>query len=308
MSRKSTARRHHFVPQAYLARFTDSGTKDGYLFAIETDSGRAFRTTPRNVAVEQDFNRIDAEGYPPDFIENALAPLEQAAVEAIGRTISSGTFPSDEDYSAILYLLGLLFVRNPQLRKSFNTARAHSAQIVASVLVSKKEIYEHHVKKTKDSGEEMPDSVSYEDVKRFVEDGDFDIEFHPQSNLRVEFNALEKMLHILHERDWSLIVAPPDGPEFICCDHPVALAYKTGRDAPIGLASRNSEIFFPLSPRFGFYGTYEDALMREVNAKPGNVATMNLRVANSAMRHIFSARQEFSLWMDGETRVVRMDV
>jgi|ERR1017187_10064621 hypothetical protein len=63
MPKKFTARRHHFVPQAYLGRFTDSGTKDGYLFAMETDSGRAFRTTPRNVAVEQDFNRIDIEGY-----------------------------------------------------------------------------------------------------------------------------------------------------------------------------------------------------------------------------------------------------
>jgi hypothetical protein len=50
------------VPQAYLAAFTDKGTKGGKLFVLDVHTGRGFRTSPKNVASERDFNRVDIEG------------------------------------------------------------------------------------------------------------------------------------------------------------------------------------------------------------------------------------------------------
>ena len=75
---------------------------------------------------------------------------------------------------------------------------------------------------------------------------------------------------------------------------------------PVGLGSHETEIFFPLGRRAGLYGTYEDGLIRVVEAKPGNVATMNRMVAFSAMRHIYSTLDSFSIWMDGEIRTVQI--
>ncbi|MCK4348666.1 MAG: DUF4238 domain-containing protein, partial [Thermoplasmatales archaeon] len=59
---KSTARRHHYLPQAYLAAFTRTGSKDDQFFVLDVHSGRPFSTSPINVAVERDFNRVDIEG------------------------------------------------------------------------------------------------------------------------------------------------------------------------------------------------------------------------------------------------------
>lgn len=119
---RSVARKHHYVPRAYLGGFTATGTKDGKFFVLDVESGRAFRTSPANVAAERDFNRVDIEGRSPDAIETALAPFEGQAVEAIRRVIETQTYPNDQDWNLILNLLALLAVRNPRMRTSFNRA------------------------------------------------------------------------------------------------------------------------------------------------------------------------------------------
>ncbi|HEX9591776.1 MAG TPA: DUF4238 domain-containing protein [bacterium] len=304
MPKKSTARRHHYLPQAYLAQFTDLGTKEGRFHVLEIETGRKFRTSPKNVAVELDFNRVDVDGHPPDFVENVLSPMEQAAVESITNTVALGDFPSDEDYSAILHLICLIAVRNPLFRKSFNRAREHSIRVIADLLTSDEKIWKYHVQKAKEDGMEIPYPVSFEDMKRFIENRDYEIDFHPQSNLQVELKIFSKMLPILHERTWSLIIASSDGPEFICSDHPVALDFKSKCQGPIGLKSRETELFFPLTRRAGFYGTFEDPLKPVIHAKPGNVANMNRRVAFNAERHVYSCRDSFAIWLEGEIRII----
>ena len=304
MKNKSTARRHHYLPQSYLARFTDKGTKEGQFFVLEVESGRAFRTSPKNVAVELDFNRVDIDGHPPDVIENALSPLEQKAVQAIANTVATGKFPNDDDYSSILNLICLIAVRNPFFRKSFNRGREQTIHIIGDSLVSDKQLWEHHVRKAKENGENIPDSISFEEMKRFIEERNYEIEFVPESNLRVELNAFDNILQILGERTWSLIIALQDGPEFVCSDHPVVIGLKSGRQSPIGLGSRETEVFFPLSRRTGFYGTFEDPLKDVVHAKPGNIATMNRRVVFNAEKHVFSPLESFVMWIKGDIKTI----
>lgn len=102
---KPIARRHHYLPQAYLAAFTDTGQKNGRFNVLDVRNGRSFRTSPLNVAAERDFNRVDIEGYSPDVIEQALAPFEAQAVDAIRKIIETREFPCDEDWNWILNLL-----------------------------------------------------------------------------------------------------------------------------------------------------------------------------------------------------------
>jgi len=304
MKTKSIARRHHYLPQSYLALFTDAGTKEGQFFVIEVGSGRTFRTSPKNVAVELDFNRVDIDGHPPNVIENALSPLEQKAVQAIANTVVTGEFPNNDDYSSILNLICLIAVRNPFFRKSFNRAREQTIHIIGDLLISDKQVWEHHVRKARENGENIPNSLSFEEMKSFIEKRNYEIKFFPEGNIRAELNAFNNILSILGERTWSLIMAPPDGPEFICSDHPVAIAWKSGRQGPIGLGLRETEVFFPLSRRAGFYGTFEDPLKDVVHAKPGNVATMNQRVVFNAERHVFSPLESFAIWIDGDIKTI----
>jgi hypothetical protein len=305
MDKKPIARRHHYLPQAYLAAFTSTGSKDDHFCVLNVQSGNTFRTSPKNVAAERDFNRVDIEGHSPDAIEQALAPFEGQAVSAIQNVIKSGEFPSDDDYNWILNILGLIAVRNPQLRKSFNSSHEQMIHRIGDLLVSDKKIWDHHVNKARESGVDINDDVSFQYMKQFIEERRYRIEFSPEDNLRVEFHAFDELLPILGQRMWSVLIAPDDGPEFICSDHPVTLVWKGGKSGPVGYGLRDTEIFFPLGRRVGFYGVFEDPLRPVVKCKSGHVATMNRRVAWNAERHVYSALESFFLWHKGKIREVR---
>lgn len=300
MQTKSISRRHHYLPQAYLAQFTETQSKDGFLYAFDMGTGRSFRTTPLNVATQRDFNRVDIEGHPPDAIENALSSFEGQAALAIRRVIDTQRFPNNKDYNLILNLLGLIAVRNPKLRNAFNNAREASLRKISERLVSKKERWERQVKSANEAGYETPEQVSYEDAKRFVESGKYSFEFHPEGNLRIEFKTFDEILPLLVKRTWTVLVAPDDGPEFICSDHPVTISWKGERSGPIGLGLENTEVYFPLGRRVGFLGVFEDHPRPVERCKPGYVARMNARVARNALRQIYFTRNRISIWINDE--------
>lgn len=308
MTAKPIARRHHYLPQSYLAAFTDTGLKDGQFSVLDIQTGRSFRTSPLNVGAERDFNRVDIEGRPPDAIENALAPFEGEATAAIRRVINTEAFPSDSDWNLILNLLGLIAVRNPKLRGSFNQSREQVLRRVSDLLVSDKKIWSHHVKKAREAGEGISDSVSFEDVQRFVDAGNYRIEFHPEGNLRVEFHAFNELLPLLGQRTWSVLVAPPEGPEFISSDHPVTLVWKGERSGPVGFGLKETEVFLPLGRRVGFYGVFESPFEPVVTCEPGNVAKLNQRIAWNSERQVFSALESFFVWHEGNIREVHCEV
>lgn len=305
MEMKSTARRHHYLPQAYLAAFTRTGSKDDQFFVLNVHSGRPFSTSPINVAVERDFNRVDIEGRSIDAIEQALSPFEEQAVMAIRNVIESEKFPNEEDCNWILNLLGLIAVHNPQLRKSFNRSREQLIHCIGDLLVSDKKIWEHHVKKAREFVENINDDVSFDNMKQFIEERKYRLEFSPEGNLRVEFHAFDKLLPILGQRTWSVLVAPNDGPEFICSDHPVTLVWKSGKVGSVGYGLKETEVFFPLGRNIGFYGVFETPLKPAVKLKPDHVAMMNRRVILNAERHVFSALESFFMWHDGQIREVQ---
>ena len=99
-----TARRHHYLPAAYLASFTDTGKKEGQFFVIEVSGGRSFRTSPKNVAVETDFNRVNIDRLSPDAIEQGLSSFEQKAVKAVRQILDSRAFPEGDDYHYVTCL------------------------------------------------------------------------------------------------------------------------------------------------------------------------------------------------------------
>lgn len=303
---KTTARRHHYLPQAYLAAFTGTGTKDGQFYVLDTINDTRFCTSPINVAVERDFNRFDIEGEPPDFFEKTFSDFEERAIQAIKNVNKNKTFPSYENFNYILNLICLIAVRNPQLRKSFNKARELSSHIVGNLLFSDKKIWDHHLKKAQEAGYIADIVVSFEDIKRFFKKRRYKIEFSPGSNLQIELQSFDKLLILLGQRIWSLLIAPSHGTNFICSDHPVTLTWKNPDiNGPIGYGLRNTEVFFPLGPEIGFYGVYEETLRTIVNLNPAQVAKMNTRIANNAERHVFSPKDTFLVWQMGEIRELK---
>ena len=284
------ARKHHYLPQGYLAAFTDTGHKSGKLYVFDVSNGTRFRTSPKNVAAERDFNRVNLENVSADCIEKAWSPFEGRAVKAIRNVIRTEQFPDQENYNDILNLLCLIAVRNPRLRRSYNRFLSQVYQKIAGVLASDKEIYEYHLKKAQESGDVARRDVSFEEMKRFIEGGRYRIEVPKEANLEAEVRAFDGLFPLLGRRMWSVLVAPKSGPNFISCDHPVVLAWKNPDSRrPIGYGMQNTEVFLPLASRIGFYGVYEDHLDPTVKIKSAAVAMMNRWVTENADRHVFSS-------------------
>ena len=297
----SKARRHHYLPQAYLAAFTDTGTKDGQFCVLDMLRETCFSTSPLNVAVEKDFNIIDIEGKPLDVLEQVLAPFEGRAVQAIRSVNHTKTFPNDEDFNYIINLLCLFAMRNPLGRKSFNRSVELTRHIELDLLVSDEKTYANHLKKLKEEGYIRETSITFEEAKKFINGRKYKIEFAPEDNIPGEFHTFEKILPKLRQRTWSLFIAPSSGPGFICSDHPVTLTWRNSANrAPIGYGLNNTQVFFPIGPRTGFFGVYEDPLRPVVNLKPFQVAILNKRVWHSASRQVFSKTNTLSIWDEGE--------
>ena len=67
---------HHFVPQFYLRRFTDS---DGLLWVYDKDDDRVFSATPRSLATERGFYTLPDFFPDPALLERQFADLEERA-------------------------------------------------------------------------------------------------------------------------------------------------------------------------------------------------------------------------------------
>ncbi|MGQ0599019.1 DUF4238 domain-containing protein [Aquabacterium sp.] len=293
------ARRHHFLPQGYLAGFTDNSRKDGMLHVLNIETQASFRTSPINVAVENDFKRIDIEGRSPDELENALSRIEGRAIAAIRAVISSREFPSDEGYNLILNLISLVIAQNPKARRALNLNRARAIEGQLSRLVSSPATWEHHVAKALNAGENLPGDLSYERARRFVDEQRYQIAFDNVGTLQAEFDAQDELLNALSKRTWSVLVAPDDGPYFICSDYPCALTMEPGFHGKPGFLLPNTELFFPLSKALGFIGTLGRSHEPVVRLQRGSVAMMNRRIARQADRHIFVSGNSFCTYEHG---------
>ena len=166
----STARRHHYISQGYLAAFTNTGTKDGQFWVMKVESGNCFSTSPKNVGVVRDFNRIDIAGQPIDALESTLASFECEAIEVIRKVIDNRGFPDDTDLNFILNLFGLIAVRNPRGRDTFNQSREKTQHMIGDLLVSDCRIFESHVRQAAKAGYISDTNVSFEELKKFVEE------------------------------------------------------------------------------------------------------------------------------------------
>jgi hypothetical protein len=96
---------------------------------MDVQSGDCFSTSPKNVGVARDFNRIDVNGQRIDALESALA------IDAVRKVLSARTFPDPADFNVILNLIGLIALRNPRSRETFNQARSQTLHMLGDLLV-----------------------------------------------------------------------------------------------------------------------------------------------------------------------------
>jgi hypothetical protein len=111
--------RHHYAPRFYLERFTD---QKGRIDAYQRTTGKRFKTTTANVAVETDlYTIIDIDGKEADHAEKIISDIETRLAPAFDDLTGGSWPPSHETRGLVANFIALQATRT---RESFHAMSA----------------------------------------------------------------------------------------------------------------------------------------------------------------------------------------
>jgi hypothetical protein len=270
----------------FLDQEPDTGDKKGKLWVFDFRENKLFNPNPHGVALETNFNKIDLPGYAPDHLEKMFADkIEQKAVSVLRWICANNDIPSDEDFSYVLNLLTLFAVRNPAMRRSMTASKKHAYRVIGDLLASDRRLYEHHAEKARERGFIAGADVPFELMQETLR-ADFELQISPQEHLATELAVFKSILEGVSARYWSLLIAAPDAPDFITCDHPASVVYK--------------QCVFPIGPRHALMGDRENPAPARIILPTAGVAEVNARIADLADRQIYARLLEVTILVERE--------
>lgn len=105
MKKNPLPRKHHYLPQFYLRRFSTSG--DG-LFQIGKSDGREIPVKIKDTAAIRDFHELDGDDIPDKYaLETELAKVEGEMAPYLA-SLLSGNFHHRPTQMYVIQLLSML--------------------------------------------------------------------------------------------------------------------------------------------------------------------------------------------------------
>ena len=287
-------RRHHYLPQFYLAGFTSDGTKDGWLYATAIATGKQWRCKPAGVAHSRDYFRVDAPGQDPFVLERSFAQLEGEMATALRTIIETQTIPIGDTFSLLMHLVALSLARVPVMRENTGRPMIQGAEMVLQMTLSSPEIYYSTLENMKKDGHDVSNFLSYEEMKQTANADHITITPTQNWNVLSGLMMADISLERLPQRDWSLAV--PKRPEdiFICSDNPVSVSWTVSglERQPPGLGLKNTMVFMPLSSHLGLIGLF-GPVNPKISIESSNVAMLNQLTFRQAMAQIYCRDESF---------------
>jgi Protein of unknown function (DUF4238) len=288
--------KHHYVPRFLLERFADRRDAKGHVWALEKESGRPFKTNPRNVAAISDFYVQDGE--PEEAAEEAFARLESHCAALIERRVAEEEV-SDQERADLAVFVGLTHMRTPLGRQWLkdmleasvkNEFRARALFKPAFAKMSRR--YEQ-AKGLEWSGEER-ERFRHGLLESLNEDR-VGITAPPQMTLKAMFDLADGFGTAIYRLHWTWARAPA-GSVLVLGDTPLSMydAKPIVSGGGHGLrSSPNAETALPVDPELCLILTPEPAYGNaRAKMTPQYVDELNLRSYAWAQRHIFGPSQQ----------------
>ncbi|MDR6632471.1 hypothetical protein J2X72_001255 [Phyllobacterium sp. 1468] len=289
----SEARNHHFVPQGYLRGFSHGVKRQAQLFVVDRIKRKAYTSAVRNVAGQRDFNRVEIEGVGPNDVEHFYAKIEGEVALAIKRIAAeeSLTRPNTQDLETVVTMIMILAIRNPRLRGNMASSLSGLYKRIMDISLSSKDRWEAVTRRMEREGYATKGNVTYEQLREFVDRGEYDILTTTTGHASMEIRSYTKLIHVFGNRRWTLFKAAPEAGDFITSDHPVCLFDKRQPTAysPIGYGTRETVLIFPVTRRLLLWGEFEDGDETTLEMPPDLVWQMNSRIASYATRQVYAA-------------------
>src|SRR5712671_5743609 len=110
-------RAHHYVPQFWLARFTESGDKEGRLWVTDFKRHKQWSSTPANTGHRRDFYRIsDDFRVDPVIVEKFYSRIEDLIAPVLKTLDEERCGPIKPELEALCVFMALQWARVPAFR------------------------------------------------------------------------------------------------------------------------------------------------------------------------------------------------
>jgi hypothetical protein len=292
----ATKSNHHFIPQFYLRGFAQGVGRQAKVFTFDKDTKGAFSTLVRNVGSRRHFFRVDADGVDKNFIEDEMSKIEAVMSAHLKDVIEARRFPSEDHYASVMNIAANLAIRIPRVRDISEGMYIDVARRIMNLSVSSPEIWRSQIEQMRKAGKSIRADLEYEEARKFVEDGSFEITVNQTHLIQLEFKMLLPVVDYCSRRNWCFISAP-NGSQFISSDNPVVLSWTDGDErtpySP-GHGLPGTMVVFPLSSDLLLLGTFED-LAAETSYCADQVVAANTLIAHYAMKQIYARDGSFSL-------------
>jgi hypothetical protein len=294
---KKGPRRHHYIPEFYLANFTSTGKKDDFLWVLAQQQASQWKATPKNIAHKRDFYRIDVDDLEPTYIESGLSEFEGKTASVIERISESRSLPKGDDFLILMNFVALMAVRVPGFRDNMSKSFSDLNKKVMRLITAKPERWESEVSKLKKKGYKLEEDISYEQMKRFVDKDQYKVETDQNYLIGIMFELMDTILPPLIDRKWTMVVIEDNENKFICSDNPVTLDWIEPIDLghPPGFGMPNSLVIFPISANIAILGCFEKHLDIKMTKK--GIAVINSIIGRKSERFIYSAEKNFIWYM-----------
>lgn len=241
----SHAKRHHYVPESYLKRF--SSDKALWVFDIERNELRA--QTPRDTATKGYFYALeDKDGKRSYAIEEALSEVEGALASVMER-IEATEQLAESEKQTVAYFAALQMLRGPDFHEDVNTIHEAALRLYTEAMFTDAEIGKQSWDKAQTR---LPKSerVPFIDAQDLRVRSERSIKTHRNRSLEMMLELASDIAQHSIQFAWMIACAPRDK-SFVTTDRPLTLVPPHPRLPPpygsVGIATKGALKMLPLS-------------------------------------------------------------
>jgi hypothetical protein len=289
-------RAHHFVPQCWLAGFTETGQKDGQLWVTDLARAKQWQTNPAKAGHRRDFYRVSDPELDPVVVEKALSKIEDAIAPLLRSLDQERREPTHDELEFLIWFMAIQWVRVPAFRP---TVLAITDSFLRSQLSAALKSRESWAAALMEAGipADSP-GADYDGMREFERSGQYSLQAETEWYMERAFKAADTIVPLLRARHWTVSLSKSGS--FIGSDNPVAL------DGPKGekVGFKNAEIVtYPVSRHMLLCGTKIAVTPQLVSRR--FIAHANTFSMLTAEAQVYSSLSDFC-WSD-ETSQYRTD-
>jgi hypothetical protein len=286
-AKSNEARAHHFVPQCWLAGFTDTGEKGGMLYVTDLKRKRQWRCKPADAGHRRDFYRVeDPNLSDPLAIEKIFSKIENSVAPVFKALTKEKRGPKNGfELGLLLEYMAIQWIRVPAFRAILGRVML---SLFSDFALRTPEAWKMALQKAGISATH-PDA-DYSKAVDVMSSGEITLSAQPGFYLQHGARHLEEIVASFKRMKWAWLVS--DSGQFIGFDSPVALDGPAGQ--PIGF--KNADLIsYPVNRHLLLVGTQETVVVPALTTKL--IARHNTFAMISADEQVYSHRPDFH-WLN----------